>query len=115
MMQYDVLVSCLADDTLKVVDNFDLASDKKHDVTTIINALECYAKGQINETVEHQNLLSRVQQPGGRFDDFRLDLRELSRTCSFCDNCTKTILHDCIVRGVTALPAHSGNCWQAMS
>ena len=47
MMQYDVLMSCLADDTLKVVDNFDLAaSDKKHDLTTIINALERYAKGQ---------------------------------------------------------------------
>ena len=100
MMQYDVLVSCLADNTLKVVDNFDLASDKKHDVTTIINALERYAKGQLNETVEHHNLLSRVQQPGERFDDFYLDLRELSRTCSFCDNCTKTILRDCIVRGV---------------
>ena len=74
MMQYDVLVSCLADDTLKVVDHFDLASDKKHDVTTIINALERYAKGQINETVEHHNLLSRVQQPGERFDDFYLDV-----------------------------------------
>ena len=47
---------------MEVVDNFDLASDKKHDVTTIINALERYTKGQINETVEHHNLLSRVQQ-----------------------------------------------------
>ena len=106
MMQYDVLMSCLADDTLKVVDNFDLASDEKHDVTKIINALERYAKGHINETVEHHNLLSRVQQPGERFDDFYLDLRELSRTCSFCDNCTKTILRDCIVRGVSSARAH---------
>ena len=102
MMQYDVLMSCLADDTLKVVDNFDLASDKKHDVTTIINALERYAKGQINETVKHHNLLSRVQQPGERIDNFYLDLRELSRTCSFCNNCTKAILRDCIVGGVSS-------------
>ena len=53
-MQCDALVSCLAD-------------DKKHDVTTIVNTLEHYAKGQINETVEHHNLLSRVQQPRERF------------------------------------------------
>ena len=78
----------------KVVDNFNLASDQKHDVTTIFNALERYAKGQVNETDEHHNLLSRVQQPGERFDDFYLGLRELSRTCSFCDNRTKTILRD---------------------
>ena len=38
--QYNVLVSCLVDDTSKVADSFDLAADKKHDVTTIINALE---------------------------------------------------------------------------
>ena len=74
-------------------------------MTTIINALERYAKGQINETVEHHNLLSRIQQPEDRFDDFYLGLRELSRTCSFCDNCTKTILRNCTVQGVSAARA----------
>ena len=69
MTQYDVLVSCIADNTLKVVDYFDLASDKKHDVTST-NTLECYAKGQLNETVKHHNPLSRVQEPGERCDDF---------------------------------------------
>ena len=100
VMAYDILISCLADETLKVVDNFELSDEDEFNVEVIISKLERYAKGQLNETVEHHNLLSRTQQDGERFDHFYTELRELSRTCSFCDGCKKIVLRDCLVRGV---------------
>ena len=70
------------------------------DIKEIIRHLQLYARGQLNETVEHHNLAKRQQQPGERFEDFLTSIRDLTKTCSFCDKCTDLIVRDKIVTGV---------------
>ena len=100
LTQYDVFTSCLSDETLKVVDNFDIPVDDAHKVDKLLECLAQYARGQINESVEHHHLYKRRQQSGERFDDFYTDLRELSHNCGFCSPCLQKVLRDCIVLGV---------------
>jgi len=100
LTQYDVFLSCLADETLKIVDNFDVDESERYSVTVLIERLSDYARGQINESVEHHHLYQRRQQNGERFDDFLTDLRELSQNCAFCSKCTLKVLRDCVVTGI---------------
>lgn len=100
LSQFDVFTSCLSDETLKIVDNFDVPASDRHNVELLLKQLAAYAKGQINESVEHHNLYQRRQEDGERFDDFLTDLRELSRNCGFCCGCLEKVLRDCIVLGV---------------
>ena len=99
-MQHDIFISCVSDDTMKVIDNFPIASSSRLDVKEILKHLETYARGQVNETVEHHNLAKRTQQPGERFDEYLTCIRDLTKTCSFCDDCTELIVRDKIVTGV---------------
>ena len=93
------LRSCLSDDTLRVVRNFDIAEGDSN-VTTVLRRLELYAKGQVNEVLERRNFNMRGQQEGECFDDFLIALRELSSTCNFCAACGDSLTRDRIVIGL---------------
>ena len=99
LTQYHVLMSCLADETIRVVDNLPLQNGEHQSVTAIVALLEKHMKGHTNIVVEHRNFLCRQQQLGERFDDFLTALRDLSRNCSFCSPCRETLLRDRIVIG----------------
>ena len=67
----------------------------------IIAALKCHVDGQVNETIERRNLRRRTQQEGESFDDFLVSLRELAKTCNFCNNeCLQRALRDQIIEGL---------------
>ena len=61
---------CLSRETLAIVQNLGLTNTEKKDVAAIIQALQRYVDGQMNETVERRNFRRRMQQPGESFDDF---------------------------------------------
>ena len=51
--------------------------------------------------MERRNFRRRAQQEGEIFDDFLVSLRELAKTCNFCNQaCTNKNLRDQIVQGL---------------
>ena len=53
--QVEALSLCFSRETLSVVQNLGLTNDEQNNVTTIIEALQAYVDGHLNETVEHRN------------------------------------------------------------
>ena len=100
--QYAALITCLSDETLKVVTNLSLAPADKQNVEKIIEALSVHAQGQLNVIIERRAYNLRVQHENETFDDFLTDLRELAKTCDFCQHgdCMNQRLRDSIVVGI---------------
>ena len=100
--QVEALSLCLSRETLSILHNLGLTTAERKDVPTIIQALQRYVDGQVNETVERRNFRRRVQQPGEGFDDFLISLRELAKTCRFCsESCTEKNIRDQIIEGIS--------------
>jgi len=51
---------------------------------TIIDAIQQYINGHINETVEHHNFRHWIQQAGKPFDGYLISWWKLAKTCKFC-------------------------------
>ena len=86
-VQIAALRDCLTDDTIRVLRNLELSERDRGDVNKSIDALERYANGQINEVIERKKFNERVQSQGESVDDFLTSLKELARSCNFCDEC----------------------------
>ena len=93
-----VLTLCLSRETLAIVNNLGLTEEQRNSVDAIITAIKRHIDGQINESVERRNLRSRTQQQGESFDDFLVALREMTKTCNFCNaQCTQKSIRDQII------------------
>ncbi len=100
--QVKALTLCFSRETLTIVDNLGLTAEQKGNVTSIVEAMQRYVEGHINESVERRNFRRRVQQPGEAFDDFLVSLQELAKTCTFCSSgCTQKNIRDQIIEGLT--------------
>ena len=99
--QVQALQLCFSRETLNVVDNLGLTAAEKTDQAQIIAALKRHVDGRINETIERRNFRRRTQEVGECFDDFLVSLRELTKTCNFCNNdCLQKALRDQIIEGL---------------
>ena len=99
--QVQALTLCFSRETLTIVDNLGLSTEDLKKVTSIISAIKKYVAGHINESVERRNFRRRTQQPGESFDDYLVSLRELVKTCNFCnDACTQKSIRDQIIEGL---------------
>ena len=99
--QANVLRLCFTRDTLTTVNNLGLTQGQKNDRVAIIEALRNHVEGQINVKVERRNFRKRKQQLGETFDDFLCSLRELAKTCQFCnDACAQNNIRDQIIEGL---------------
>ena len=96
--QVQALTLCFFRDTLTIVQNLGLSEEERKCVKSIIDAIQRYIEGHINESVERRNFRRRIQQPGETFDDFLVSLRELVKTCNFCSEaCTQKNIRDQII------------------
>ena len=98
--QMAVLRTCLSDETLKVVMNLNLPAAARDNTVEVIKALRVHAHGQLNVVMERRNFNLRNQQEGEAFDDFYTDIKELAKTCEFCDKCQSSLIRDRIVVGL---------------
>ena len=99
--QVHALNLCMSRDTLNIMDNLGLTNEQKADQAEIIAGLRRHVEGRINETVERRSLRQRKQQAGETFDTYLVSLRELAKTCNFCnDNCLQKSLRDQVVKGL---------------
>ena len=98
--QMALLRACLSDDTLKVVLNLELPATDQKNPKKVIEALKGHSHGKLNVVIERRNFNMRRQLDGETFDQFLTDLRELVKTCAFCDTCRESLIRDRIVVGL---------------
>ena len=84
--QVKALILCLPRETLTIVHNLGLNKADMKRPPAIIDALQRYVDGHINESVEQRNFRRQTQQHGETFDDYLISLRDLAKTCRFCSN-----------------------------
>ena len=95
------LTLCFSRETLTIVNNLCLTTEELKSVASIISAIKNYVAGHINESVERRNFRRRSQQMGESFDDYLVSLRELVKTCNFCnDTCVQKNLRDQTIEGI---------------
>ena len=83
------------------MENLGLTTAQKKGQAQIIAALKAHVDGRINETIERRNLRQCKQQSGESFDDYLVSLRELAKTCNFCNNdYLQKALRDQIIEGL---------------
>ena len=89
---------CLSRQTLAIMHNLGLSEEQMKQPDAVIQSMQEYMDGHVNETVEHRNLRRRRQQSG---EDFVIALRELIKTFKFCSEaCMGKSLHDQIIEGL---------------
>ena len=98
--QCSVLRYTFTEDTRKIYNTLELTDAEKQNKTTILEKLEAFAKGTVNETMERHTFNSRIQEDGETFDDFVTELKILSKNCNFCATCHDGLLRDRIVAGI---------------
>ena len=92
---------CLSRETLAIVHNLGLSETQMKKPSAVIDALQRYVDGHINETVERCNFRRRTQQQGETFDDYLIALREMAKTCKFCsDTCMQKNIRDQVIEGL---------------
>ena len=79
-------------ETRHIYDSFNLSEDDSKNSETIIQRLETFAKGIINETMERHSFNNRKQEDGEKFDDFLTDIKVLSKNCIYIISATNVIL-----------------------
>lgn len=100
-VQCSTLRYTFTDETRRVYNTLPLSENDKKDSTKIIEALEVFAKGIVNETLERHAFNNKTQEKGECFDDFITTLKTLSKNCGFCDNCHNSLIRDRIVAGTS--------------
>ena len=99
-VQMAIFRSCLDDETLKVMRQLTVAEGDEKKPDKYIEKLEEHANGLLNVTIERRNLNLRTQQEGETFDDFLISLKELLKTCNYCETCADVVIIDRIVIGL---------------
>ena len=99
--QVQALTLCFSRGTVTVVKNLGLTGEQRQSAEAIVRAIREYVSGQLNESVERRTFRRRTQSPGESFDDFLVSLRELAKTCNFCNaGCSEKNLRDQIIEGL---------------
>ena len=95
------LAACMDTEIIPIFRNLGLSEDDSKDVNKVLAALENFAMGSVNESVERLNFNRRVQQMGESIDEFIVGLRDLAVTCNFCnDECMNKQIRDRLIVGV---------------
>ena len=102
-VQLAMLENCLGSDGLKICNSLTFGSDETKDMKAVIMKLEETFIGELNETYERYMFNLRKQQSGESIDDYVTDLRNLAKSCKFCDCLGEPLLRDRIVMGVRDL------------
>ena len=102
-VQLAMLENCLGSDGLKICNSLTFGTDETKDMKAVIMKLEETFIGELNETYERYMFNLRKQQSGESIDDYVTDLRNLAKSCKFCDCLGESLLRDRIVMGVRDL------------
>ncbi|XP_045118162.1 uncharacterized protein LOC123508472 [Portunus trituberculatus] len=93
--------SSLLDDEWTRILRYVISVEEDADLDEVLDAMECYLRGQRNIIVDRRDFYSRVQEPGESFDDFLCAIKEIANFSDFCDKCLDNRLRDRIVVGTS--------------
>ena len=82
--QVKALMLCLSREMLAVVHNLRLNKAQIKKLPAIIETMQRYVDGHINEIMKHHKFHRWTQQQGETFDIYLIRSRELAKTCKFC-------------------------------
>ena len=86
---------------LKIYKALEFSSNESNeDLEVVIRKLEAYFTGESNETFERWIFNKRDQQQNENIDAYVTNLRNLSKTCNFCDVCRCSLIRDRMVLGI---------------
>ena len=101
--QVALFLLCLGTDALHVYNGLSFATkEDKKKLLKIMEKLDEYAIGKVNETYERYMLNSRDQEADESIDSYMAALRKLAQTCNLC-----TCLHDSVIRDIIVLGVRS--------
>ena len=98
--QTAMFLNSIGRDALKIYNGFVFAADEVQDIATIKAKFDQHIIGQINETYERYVFNGRNQLNDESFDTYLTDLRNLMKSCNFCNCLRDTLLRDRIVMGI---------------
>ena len=98
--QSAMLRQTFTDEMRDAYESLNLSETDAKDTAKIIDVLEKFAKGIVNETLERHLFNSRCQEEGELFGDFLTDTKILSKNSGFCGSCHDSLVRDRIVAGV---------------
>jgi transposase InsO family protein len=81
-------------------ENNDPPAEDKDDISLIIRKFDKHILGEVNETYERYKFFKRDQNITEPIDDYVSSLKELAKTCNFCDCMKDSLLRDKIVLGI---------------
>ena len=100
-LQVAQLENCLSDDVLRILGGLKLEHPyEQRTVTDITNAIQEYAVGEANETLERYHFSQRNQEEGEPFNKYLANLRQMIKGCKYCQTCESSILRDRLVVGI---------------
>ena len=99
--QVALFLHCLGTDALRVYNGLPFADETdKTKLSKIMEKLDEFAIGEMNETYERYVFNSRNQEADESIDAYVATLRKLAHTCNFCSCLHDTLIRDRIVLGV---------------
>ena len=99
--QLAVLLSVMGPTGVRLYDNLTFTEQEdKEDTTLIIRKIDAAIQGEINETYERYVFNRRNQGTEESFDSYLAEIRNLAKSCNFCDCMSDSLIRDRIVMGV---------------
>ena len=103
--QLALFLHCIGPNALKIYNGFDFANEGDNkSIKKTFEMFDVYTMGEINEIYERYVFNSRNQQPDESIDTYVTVLRNLAKTCNFCDCLKDILLRDRIVLGIQSQP-----------
>ena len=91
----------IGDDALKVIKTFNYAEgENSSDWRVVMGKMEKHCIGEVNEIYERYCFNMRDKLPTESVDSFVAELRNLAKTCNFCDCLRDSLICDRIVLGI---------------
>ena len=88
----------IGDDALKVIKTFNYAEgENSSDWRVVMGKMEKHCIGEVNEIYERYCFNMRDKLPTESVDSFVAELRNLAKTCNFCDCLRDSLIRDRIV------------------
>ena len=99
--QMAVLLNTMGPEGVKLYNDLEFAAgEDKDDTTVLMTKIEEKIKGEVNETYERYVVNCRRQKPDEKIDAYVMSLKDLAKSCGFCDCISDSLLRDRLVIGV---------------
>ena len=100
-IQVALFLHVIDDDALRTCNGFVFDTpDDQRKISEVISKFDEFAIGEQNITFERFKFNQLTQSPGEQFETFLSELRQLAKSCSFCDQCRDSLIRDRIVIGI---------------